>query len=52
MSYLAAIAISLSMSGGSAGGMVSSLAGSPASTVNLSKPAGVLSRSVLAGAFP
>ena len=52
MSYLAAIAISLSMSGCSAGGIVSSLAGSPAYTVNLSKPAGVLSRSILAGAFP
>ena len=37
MSYLAAIAISLSMSGGSAGGMVSSLAGSPTSTGKLSK---------------
>ena len=37
MSYLAAIAINLSMSGGSAGGMLSSLAGSPTSTGNLSE---------------
>src|SRR5215203_5310921 len=53
MPYLAAIVISLSMSGGPVGGKVSSLAGSPTSTGNPSNPAGVLSRSILAGApFP
>src|SRR5829696_1043602 len=42
MSYFGASDISLSMLGGSAGGKVSSLAGSPTSTKNCSKPAEVL----------
>ena len=41
MSYFAPTDVSLSMSGGSAGGKVSSLAGSPTSTKYCSKPAGV-----------
>jgi hypothetical protein len=54
MSYFAAIDIILSMSGGSSGGggKVSPSAGSPTSTGNCSKPAGVLNSSILAGESP
>ncbi len=50
--YLAATAISVAMSGGADGGEDQSAAGSPSSTTNCSKPAGVAKRSKRAGAVP